>query len=179
MPAPTWVRVWPPWQRVLHAVLGASVLVALVTHEGGRMHELAGYAALAAALARIALGLVGPRPARFSTFVLAPRATWAYARRVVQARAERHLNHNPLGAWMVVVLLVAAALAGASGALYVTDAYWGEAWLVAAHAAFAWPLAGLVPLHLAGVWHASRAHCENLAAAMWHGRKPVRPDDGP
>lgn len=173
--APAWV--WPRWQRVLHAVLGLAVITALITHEGGRVHEVSGYVALAAALLRLLLGLRGPADARFAAFVRGPRATWAYARQVWAGHAPRYLNHNPLGAWMVLLLLVLAGTAGASGALYVTDRFWGEAWVIGAHAVSAWPLVAAVPLHLVGVWHASRAHHENLAAAMWHGRKPSQDAD--
>ena len=81
-------------------------------------------------------------------------------------------SHNPLGAWMVVVLLSLGAGAAVTGALYLTDRFWGEAWLIAAHALLAWPLCLLIPLHLAGVIHASRRHRENLVGAMWwHGCK--------
>lgn len=169
--------VWPRWQRALHGLLALSVLVALFTHEGGRTHEFAGYVAMGAALLRVAMGLAGPRAARFAGFVRSPATTWAYARRVWRGAAERHLYHNPLGGWMVLALLTMAAVGGASGALYVTDAFWGEAWVIGLHAALAWPLAGLVPLHVAGVLHASRAQRENLFAAMVHGRKERRPGD--
>lgn len=172
-----WVAAWPLWQRLLHGALGLTVLACLVTHEGGRWHEISGYAALGLAMLRLGVGLWGPVAARFASFVQGPRATWAYARQVRHRCAARHLNHNPLGAWMVLALLLLTALAGTSGALYVTDRFWGEAWVIVTHASTAWPLAGLVPLHLLGVWHASRAHHENLAAAMWHGRKAVRPGD--
>ncbi len=166
-----WVRVWPAWQRLLHAVLAASVLAALATYDGGAWHEAAGYTAGAAALLRIGLGFWGPGVARFTRFVRGPRAVWAYARALRDGVAERHLNHNPVGGWMVVTLLGVVTLAAAAGALFVTDRFWGDATVIAAHAALAWPLAGLVPLHLAGVLLSSRLHHENLAAAMVHGRK--------
>ncbi|MFO1330096.1 MAG: cytochrome b/b6 domain-containing protein [Rubrivivax sp.] len=177
MADPAWVHVWPAWQRLLHAVLALAVLTALATHEGGTVHEWAGYAAGVAALLRAGLGAGGPRSARLSAFVRGPAATWAYARRVWQGRAERHLNHNPLGAWMVLLLLALAAGAAASGALYVTDRFWGEAWVIGAHAWLGWPLLAAVPLHVAGVWHAGRQQRENLALAMLTGRKPSRPGD--
>jgi len=56
--------------------------------------------------------------------------------------------------------------AAATGALYVTDRFWDEAWLIAAHALLAWPLGLMIPLHIAGVIHASRRHRENLVGAM-------------
>ena len=174
-----WVPVWPAWQRALHAVLALAVLLALVTQEGGPVHEFSGYAAGAAALLRLLAGLWGPPAARLSAFVRGPAVTWAYARRLWQGRAERHLNHNPLGAWMVLALLLLSAGAACTGALYVTDRFWGEAWVIGAHAWLGWPLLAAVPAHWAGVWHSGRLHRENLALAMLTGRKPVRPDDRP
>lgn len=166
-----WVLIWPAWQRLLHAVLALAVLTALATHEGGPVHEVAGYVAGVAALLRIGLGFVGPAVARFDGFVRGPSEVGAYLGRLRAGLAERHLNHNPAGGWMVVLLLATATLAAGTGALFVTDRFWGVAWVIAAHTLLAWPLAGLVPLHLAGVALSSRLHHENLAAAMVHGRK--------
>ena len=163
--------VWPAWQRLLHWALATSVLIALVTHEGGALHEGSGYAALALAALRIGIGLVGPRAARFASFVRGPIATLDYARAALAGQAPRHLNHNPLGAWMVLALLLAAALAGASGALYVTDRYWGVDWVIAMHTVCGWSLAVLVPLHIAGAIVTGHQEHENLVAAMLHGRK--------
>ena len=157
-----WVRVWPKWQRLLHAGLALTMVAALITYEGGRLHELTSYAAFALVLLPPALGFGGPVLARFSSFVRAPMVTWDSARALWQRREAHHRNHNPLGAWMVVVLLSLGAGAAATGALYVTDRFRGEAWLIAAHALLAWPQDLLVPLHIAGVIHASRRHRENL-----------------
>jgi len=178
MTSMAWARVWPKWQRLLHAGLALTTVAALVTYQGGRLHEWAGYAALALVLLRLALGFAGPTPARFTAFVRAPMVTWDYARAVWKGREARYLSHNPLGAWMVVVVLSLGAGAAATGALFVTDRFWGEAWLIAAHALLAWPLGLLIPLHIAGVIHASRRHRENLVGAMWwHGGKRAESSD--
>jgi cytochrome b len=169
----SWVRVWPAWQRLLHWLLAAAIIVALVTFEGGRVHEIAGYAALGAALLRIGLGLAGPREARFNAFVRGPSPTFAYAVALLRGHPPRHLNHTPLGAWMIVALLALGLVGAGSGALYVTNRFWGESWVIELHAIAAWPLAALVPLHVLGVIHASRIHHENLLRAMIDGRKRV------
>jgi len=163
------VRPW--WQRALHWALAGAVLAALVTYEGGRLHEAAGYAVLGVSLARIGFGFAGPRSSRFATFVRGPRATWSHLLQVLRREDPRYVNHNPLGAWMVLALLGMSLGGAASGWLYVTDRYWGEAWAIALHAALTWPLAPLAVIHVAGVVHGSRRHRENLVAAMWHGRK--------
>lgn len=73
-------------------------------------------------------------------------------------------------------LLAAALAAGASGALYATDRYWGDPTLIALHALAGWSLALLVPVHVAGVLFTSLRQRENLARAMVTGRKVLRAD---
>ena len=163
------VLVWPAWQRLLHWALAASVVAAIATHELGRPHEVIGYGSLA--LLRIGLGIAGPHEARFASFVRGPSATLAYARAVRARSAPRHLNHNPLGAWMVLALLGVVTLAAGSGALFATDRFWGLAWLANLHAVSSWSLALLVPLHIAGAILTGHHARENLIAAMVHGRK--------
>jgi cytochrome b len=177
-------RVWSPAVRTLHLLLAGSVLGAFFTHEGGgRWHEWLGYVALAAAVARLALGFWpahgqgrwGPHH-RFDDCVRSPRHTWRYAQAVLARREPHHLGHNPLGAWMVVALLACTAAAGFSGWLYTTDRFWGVEWVETLHAVLGKAFVPLVVLHWLGVAHASWRHRENLVAAMVHGHKPG--DDG-
>lgn len=168
------VRVWSLAVRVLHWALAFSVLSALALHEFGEVHEWLGYAAIAIATLRVLMGLAPwPRrsPARFANFVRGPKHTLAYAGQVVMGSERRHLGHNPLGAWMVVSLLGMTLLAAGTGALYVTDTFWGMEWLEEVHEVLGWTLACLVPVHVLGAIHASRHHRENLVASMVHGRK--------
>ncbi len=170
-PAAT-VPVWPWVVRWGHWVLAASVLGCLLLHEGGVWHERLGYSALALALGRGALGwLSGARHLRFTAFVRGPAATWAYARALLTRSEPRHLGHNPLGGWMVVALLLAAVVAGASGALCTTDRYWGDDTVYAIHRVAGWAFAVLVPLHVGGVIVTSILQRENLLRALFSGRK--------
>jgi cytochrome b len=170
------VLVWPLWQRLLHWSLAVSIIAALMTHESGRLHEWIGYLALSLASVRILLGVVGPKVARFSSFLRSPKETFAYVKAALTRNETRHLNHNPLGAWMVVTLLGLSVLGGAFGWLYTTDRYWGVEWVIMAHALSTWPFVGLIALHLLGVAHAARRHRENLVMAMIHGKKRREPN---
>jgi cytochrome b len=165
-------RVWDPVVRALHWSLVATFALGWATTEWfGAWHQPVGYAALAIVAARIAWGFVGPRYARFSQFVRGPRRTFGYARLVLAANEPRHLGHNPLGASMVLALLLCIALLALTGWLYRTDRFWGDATVERAHIALAWTTLALAALHVAGVALASFRHRENLLAAMLTGRK--------
>lgn len=158
--------------RLAHWLLAACVLGALVLHEGGAVHQALGWCALTVATCRGVAGFVVRAPQlRFARFVRGPAATWAYVRQAWQGREARHLGHNPLGGWMIVALLASAITAGASGALYDTDRFWGDPLVYGIHQAAGWAFAVLVPLHVAGVVFTSWRHRENLLAAMLTGRK--------
>ncbi len=166
------VRVWDPLVRIGHWSLVASVAAAWFTREGGGIwHEWIGYAALAIVAVRVVWGLAGPHYARFTQFVRSPPATLRYASQVVKGSEPRHLGHNPLGGWSIVLLLAAVTLVSLSGWLYTTDKYWGVEWVGELHEALTHVLLVLVALHVGGVALASYRHRENLVAAMLHGRK--------
>lgn len=157
----------------MHWTLAASVLGCLVLPASGQPHQWLGYVALAVAAVRTALGFVGPPSMRWGRFVRRPSAVLAYARLMFSGDEPRHQDHNPVGGWMVLLLLASALAAAGSGALFVTDAFWGVGWLAESHE-FAGTLFWFwVPLHVGGVLMASYRHRENLVAAMIDGRKQV------
>ena len=174
------VPVWDAPVRVLHWTIAASfVLCWASTIDAfaaiGPWHEPAGWVGFAAVVLRVAWGFVAPgehgRHARFASFVCAPAAVLAYARRVRAGRAPRHVGHNPLGGWMALALWLCIAALALTGWLYSTDAGFGDATLEALHETIAWAMGALVALHIAGAIVTGRTHGENLVAAMLHGRK--------
>lgn len=166
------VRVWDVLVRILHWSLVGGVAVAWFTrHAAGPWHEWIGYAIATALALRLLWGFTGPGPARFARFVRGPGATLRYVRGLASGHAPRFVGHNPLGAWMILVLLLLLATITFTGWLSTTDRYWGIAWVMNLHLWATWALLALVPLHLAGAIHASVKHRENLIAAMIHGRK--------
>jgi cytochrome b len=174
------VRVWDRAVRALHwslvvsvAVSAASLLDALGVPG---WHRPAGYVALAIVWARVVWGFAGRGHARFAQFVRAPDATLNYLRLVLQHREPRTLGHNPLGAWMIVALLLCVSALAFTGWLYTTEMFWGSEGVEDVHRVLAWTLLALVALHVAGVIFTSWRQRENLVRAMFDGRKAACDD---
>jgi cytochrome b len=169
---PATVKVWDILLRAFHWSFAACFAGAWLTAESERyrdIHVILGYATLGLVAFRLLWGFVGPRHARFSSFVRGPAAVARYLRSLLAGRPEHHLGHNPAGAVAIVLLLALAALAGASGWAVYCDL--GGEWLEEAHEFLAGAMLAVVGVHLAGVAVASWLHRENLARAMLTGRK--------
>ncbi|MBL8629352.1 MAG: cytochrome b/b6 domain-containing protein [Rhodospirillaceae bacterium] len=166
-------KVWSGAVRVLHWSLVASVVAAWLTRKGfaDDRHIWIGYGCVAVITLRMVWGFWGPQRDRFRSFLASPAATLEYARKVPRHAEPRYMGHNPLGAWMIVSLLLTIAVVCATGWLYTTDKYWGVDWVIQLHDAATTLLLCLVVLHLSGVVFTSLRHGENLVAAMLHGKK--------
>ncbi|HYD96424.1 MAG TPA: cytochrome b/b6 domain-containing protein [Noviherbaspirillum sp.] len=114
------VRVWDLPIRLFHWALAALVVASVVTENiGGNAmdwHFRAGYAVLALLGFRILWGLVGPRYARFSSFLYGPSTVMGYLR----GEERKRLGHNPLGS-LAVFALLGVVLAQAVSGLFSND----------------------------------------------------------
>jgi cytochrome b len=124
-----------------------------------------------AVVVRIVWGFVGPAHARFAQFVPRPAVAVEYARAFVRGQEPRHLGHNPLGALMIVFLLILLLALCLFGWLQKTDTFFGIAWVEETHVVLADVLLIAVLIHVAGALTASVRHRENLVWAMVTGRK--------
>lgn len=120
-PLPT-TRIWDPFVRLFH---WAIVLLLAFSWWSGEQHDmerhrLSGYAVLALVVFRIIWGFVGPRTARFGSFVRGPSAVMAYVRTLGSRAGHASDGHNPLGGWSVVALLLALAAMVTAG-LFAVD----------------------------------------------------------
>ncbi len=177
--SPATIRVWDPLVRLFHWSLVGLFFFAFVTgDEWKSAHETAGYIVAGLIGFRILWGLVGPRHARFASFVRGPSAVAGYLGDAVKMKARRHVGHNPAGGAMVLALIAAIAVIATTGYMMETDAYWGVAWVEDVHKTVVYATLGLIALHVAGVVLASFEHRENLVRAMITGRKraPTRED---
>lgn len=118
------VVAWDGPTRVFKWALVALVFMGWLSNAIGgatpNWHKWNGYAVLILIVFRLLWGVVGGASARFSLFVRGPGAAIAYARGLISGAGARYLGHNPLGAWMVVALLIVIALQGVTG-LYSAD----------------------------------------------------------
>jgi cytochrome b len=112
-------KVWDLPVRVFHWTLAAAIVGAFVTNKLGvsyfRYHVWFGYAVIVLVTFRIAWGFVGTRHAQFRNFVRGPIETVRYAILLLRGHKPRYPGHNPLGAWMVLALLIGAGLQAALG----------------------------------------------------------------
>jgi cytochrome b len=189
--APTSHPVWDLPVRLFHWALVALILVSFVTAQIGgnamQWHEWSGLSVLALLLFRLLWGLVGSTYARFGSFVRGPRAALAYARALLRGEVPFFPGHNPLGGWMIVLLLASLLLQAGTG-LFANDDVMIEGpfaqyvtketsdLLTRVHHFNFNVLATLVALHVAAALFYLFARRENLILPMLTGRKPIPPD---
>jgi cytochrome b len=188
------VRAWDAPTRVFHWLLAVLVLFAWASWRYSEalgdptltIHRWNGHAILVLIVFRILWGLFGSSTSRFSAWLWWPWTAAAYAFHLLRGRTPLYLTHNPLGSYMILVLLGVVGFQSVlglltvehndltAGPLYrlvpeekreiVTD--WHRWW-------FYWVILALVPVHiLANLWY-GLARNEPLIRAMITGRKPA------
>ena len=180
------VRVWDLPTRVFHWSLLAFVSGAVISAQLGgnwmEWHLRCGAATLGLLAFRIVWGLVGPRYARFRSFLYAPRVVLAHLRKIRSA-GERHAGHSPSGAVSVFALLGVLVALSVSG-LFSSDSISTDGALVrfasestvslatSIHVRLQWAIYGLVALHVAAVLAHLVVKKDDLIRPMLHGDKP-------
>lgn len=184
------LRVWDLPTRLFHWALVAAVAVALLSAELGMLsvHMLAGETVLILVLFRLAWGVVGSQTARFADFVKGPAAILDYLKRS-RAGGEPAftLGHNPLGALMVVALLLILLVQATSG-LFTSDDILVDGPLVplaagatvstlsSVHRLLSDGIYVLTGLHVAAVFFYLLVKKDNLIRPMVTGRKSLPGD---
>ena len=180
------VSVWDLPTRIFHWALGIAVVVSYVTggEEGSWfvVHTVSGYVVALLLFFRLVWGFWGSAHSRFSDFIYSLGSVGAYVRRLARLEPPKFVGHNPLGGWMVVLLLVVLAANvttgllsgeehGPGGLLLPLIAAPGEEGLGEIHEVLANVIVVLACLHILGVaadWLLTR---ENLLRAMITGKK--------
>lgn len=187
------IIVWDPFIRFFHWSLLAAAAVAAFSGFLGEAswiwwHVWAGTLAATLIGMRLVWGFLGGRHARFSGFVAGPGAVLSHIRELGTGKATRHTGHNPLGAMMILALIVTIAGLAATGALVLAGVLKSGPLAFAMtyadgraareiHEFLAFGLIGLVALHVGGALFESRRTGENLPRAMVTGVKEARPGD--
>jgi len=183
--------VWDVFVRCFHWSLVLLFTVSVITGEiGGGLivwHMRSGYAILALVVFRIIWGVVGGEYARFGSFLGSPVRAIAYAKGMLGKTHEPVIGHNPLGGWMVLVMLLLLGTQAVLGlfsndeiattgplARYVSDET--SLTLMSRHRTLGTVLLVLVGVHIAAVLFHLFIKKENLIRAMFHGNKALPRD---
>lgn len=197
------VKVWDIVVRTFHWLLVALFVLCYISGDiVDVLHAYLGYGILLLLGIRVVWGLVGTKHARFAGFIYGWKRVKEYSAGLMAGRPPHYLGHNPLGGWMIVLLLVSLLLACWSGLEAYADQGRGplahhDAWLLdvayadgereedserelwdEVHEVLANFVLLLVFVHIAGVLIASLLHRENLARSMWTGYKVDKRDGG-
>ncbi len=116
------VQLWDLPIRMTHWSMVLLFAFSWWTHEVNLIewHMRSGYTMLTLILFRIFWGLVGSSSARFSNFVVGPKAVWNYRRKFLSSSASETAGHNPAGGWSVMTMLLLLLLQCTLG-LFSTD----------------------------------------------------------
>ncbi|MDK1023800.1 MAG: cytochrome b/b6 domain-containing protein [Gammaproteobacteria bacterium] len=133
------VPVWDLPTRLFHWLLVGFLCFSFITAkvealQDTELHMMSGYGILSLILFRLGWGFWGGTYARFSQFLKGPRACAAYLRHlfapdfpsdVSQDREDEsshsfYLGHNPVGGWMIVIMLSIILIQIATG-LFAND----------------------------------------------------------
>lgn len=166
------VLVWDFPVRVFHWLLAISFAGAWLTSEGEAqqmVHYAFGYSACALILFRIIWGIVGTRYARFTEFIKGPTETMKHINSVFTGNDHLGLGHNPVGALVMISLMILILLIGATGYWSVKE-FLGE-YMAGAHEAISNIALGFVAIHVAAAVIMSLLQKENLIKSMVTGKK--------
>ena len=199
-PAPGWrpegvsvtgsraVLVWDFPTRAFHWLLVLAVAVSYVT--GGEegwlfvVHTVSGYLVALLLLFRLIWGVIGSPRSRFRDFVYGRQVVADYVRRLLALAPPRYVGHNPLGGWMVILMLIVLSFTvvtglfsgekgGPSGLLLSLVAAPGSEGLGDVHEVFANLILIVAVLHVCGVLADWWMTGENLVSTMISGSKEL------
>ena len=184
--------IWDLPTRIFHwtlvVLVGTNLF--LISPRGGFQtlaHFIAGYTIVGLILFRMAWGFVGSPRSRFADFLHGWPMVRRYAGQLLRLDPPHSIGHNPLGGWMMALLIATVTGMIATG-------------LFAVGRGAAGPLAGMVPIafaslarslhkllsnflialivaHLAGVAADWFLTGDNLVKSMLTGRKRLAPED--
>jgi cytochrome b len=180
--------VWDLPLRLFHWLFALSIIASYVTAKLGfdwmQWHFYLGYWTIGLLVFRILWGILGPRHARFSSFIHNPSAIWLYLKGMFNPNSTRSIGHNPVGGLMVLLMLLLVAIQAGTG-LYTTDAVvWAGPYNPSVSESTASLLStvhnwnfnfiiGAVCLHIGAILFYALYKKQNLVVPMLHGHLPA------
>jgi cytochrome b len=151
-----------------------------------KIHRWNGHAILVLVVWRILWGFAGSSTSRFSAWLWWPWTAVGYGLRLLRGQTPLYLTHNPLGSYMILVLLFVVTSQAVLGLFTVehNDLTAGPLYRLASEERqkvmsgwhvwfFYWVILTLVAIHiLANLWY-GLAKKEPLITAMITGKKPA------
>ena len=147
-------------------------------------HMLVGYALMAVILFRIVWGIVGPRYARFSSFIFGPLETYRYIKSFFSKDYVSYAGHNPLGGIAVLAMLAVIIVQLVTGLFASDDFYVFAPFSLWVSADTSFQLTGihrqnfnvmlaLIIVHVVAIFFYLIFKKQNLIKSMFTGRKPI------
>lgn len=173
------VFVWDYPVRVFHWLLAFSFAGAWLTSESESqqmIHYAFGYSACALVLFRIVWGVLGTRYARFTQFIKGPTETMHHIKLLLTGNKQSGLGHNPVGALVMISLMILVLLIGLTG-YWTVKGYLGDL-MSGAHEAISSIALGVVIIHVVAAVVMSFLQRENLIKSMVTGKKLGDPEEG-
>jgi len=179
--------IWDLPLRLFHWSLLACVAVAAISgyfleEWFLNIHAIAGYIIAGLLIFRLIWGIVGSTYSQFRQFPLALSGVIAHTKDLLSFKSKSHAGHNPIGAWMIVFLLITLSLITLSGLiLYGAQEHKGPfasfltySWADGAeeiHEILAGFLMVLIAIHVTGVLVETKLFKHPVIKAMITGRK--------
>lgn len=180
--------VWDLPLRIFHWLFALSIAASWATAEAGfdwmQIHFYLGYWMIGLVVFRIIWGFVGPRHARFASFLRGPSTLLSYLKSLRSGAPVNTAGHNPAGGLMVIVMMALVALQAGSGLFATDDIAWMGPYNPAISGAAADKLTSLhhanfnlilasVGLHLMAIIFYWLVKKQNLVGPMFTGHKPA------
>ena len=177
--------VWDLPLRLFHWLFAASIFASwgAAKFDYMEIHMALGYWMIGLLAFRVLWGFIGPRHARFSSFIAGPGTVWQYLKGMRNSTVQS-IGHNPAGGIMVIVMLLLVAIQTTTGLFATDDIIWTGPYNSAVSGATAQRLTAIhhwnfnlilaaIALHIAAIAFYALIKKHTLVRSMLSGTKPA------